>query len=912
MALTAPLPSGTVTLLFTDIEGSTQHWEERPDAMAAALRIHDGLVRAAIEAHGGFVFKTMGDQFCAAFSRASDAISAAADAQRALLNEDWSAIGGLAIRIALHCGATDERAGDYFGPVVNRVARLLAIAHGGQTILSAVTALQLRGLLAHGTELRDLGEHRLKDLIGAEHVWQLVAPGLPDTFPPLASLGSLPNNLPRQVTALIGREEVLSEIESLVRKHSLVSLVGAGGVGKTRLALQTGADLLDGSADGVWFIELASLNDASLIVNTIAASLGLREQPNRTLLDVMLHYLRPRRLLLILDNCEHLIEESARVADTILRATPNVRIVATSREPLRIDGEHVYRVPSLGIPQDNALTVDDALQYGAIALFLQRARASDAKFTLTEENAPIVVDICRRLDGIALAIELAAARVRILPPRQLAQKLDERFRVLTSGSRTALPRQQTMRALIDWSHDLLTEPEQRLFARLAIFAGGWTLDAAENVCTDDTVDTLGVMDMLSSLVDKSLVVADAEHSRYGLLESTRAFALEKLAQRGEHETLARRHAQWAADLGDRASEAAWSTPVAQTRAQFGPEIENARFAIDWGLAHDEILLAARILVGFHGIYMRLVGQAEVKRRLEMVVERLDTSAQPALAGRLWWAIARMSAGLRMVEAAERALALAETGNDVLTTIDSLSRIAFGFIQAQRVEEAQPAVERALQLSRANGLTRSLVYVAALIIAEPAMRFSGRVDEGEQISAEALALATALGDEFQAMNIRGNMGELEFEKGNFARALELANTIEAQTRAARSDQIHINALVNGAAYRIALGDILGARDAARDALRIARGVQFLNATLAIQHLATVAALIGDARRGARLHGYVGAAYHRIGYEITPTEQHSYDVLMTALREKLSDADIESLAAEGAQLSEDQAVAEAMAV
>ncbi|MGA8325550.1 MAG: adenylate/guanylate cyclase domain-containing protein, partial [Candidatus Cybelea sp.] len=485
MALAAPIPTGTVTLLFTDIEGSTQRWEERGEAMAQALRRHDELLRGVIESHGGHVFKTVGDAFCATFWRAADAVAAAIDAQCVFGVEGWRAIGGLHVRMAMHSGVTHERDGDYFGPVVNRVARLLATAHGGQVVLSGATALLLRDLMPERAQLYDLGEHRLADLAEPEHVWQLVAPGLAETFPPLRSLESCWSNLPRQLTPLIGRDEVLAEIEPLIHKHALVTLVGTGGVGKTRVALQAGADSLDVSGDGVWLVELASASDAGLVASTIASTLGLREQPDRSVLGTLLHYLKDKRLLLILDNCEHVIDEVARIADAIMRACHDVRLLATSREPLRIDGEYVYRLPSLAFPpQSDTLAVADALGYGAIALFVQRAAASDAKFGLTDESAPIVAEICRRLDGIALAIELAAARVKVLTPRHLAQKLDERFRVLTGGSRTALPRQQTMRALIGWSYDLLSPKEQTLFRRLAIFAGGWTLEIAAAVCAD--------------------------------------------------------------------------------------------------------------------------------------------------------------------------------------------------------------------------------------------------------------------------------------------------------------------------------------------------------------------------------------------------------------------------------------------
>lgn len=908
MVLAAPLPSGTVTLLFTDIEGSTQHWEERPDTMALSLRRHDELLRAAIVAHNGHVFKTMGDQFCAVFSRASDAIAAAADAQHALAAEDWSAVGGLAVRIALHSGTTEERDGDYFGPVVNRVARLLAVAHGGQTILSAAAALQLRGL----TELRDLGEHRLKDLVEPEHVWQLIAEGLPDTFPPLASLGSLPNNLPRQVTPLIGRGAVLSEIEALVLEHPLVTLAGTGGIGKTRLALQAGADLLDGSADGTWFVELAPLRDPAFIVNTIAAALGLRERPNRSLLDVLLQYLRSRRLLLILDNCEHLVEEVASVADAILRTAPQVRILATSREPLRIAAEHVYRVPSLAVPSGDSLTTDEALQYGAIALFTERARASDATFALSDENAPIVADICRRLDGVALAIELAAARVRTLPPRRLAQKLDDRFRVLTAGSRTALPRQQTMRALIDWSYDLLSKPEQRLFARLAVFVDGWSFDAAEAVCSEGTLEPLEVFDLLSSLVDKSLVVAEAENSRFGLLESTRAFALEKLAQSGEHEALLRRHAGWVADFGERANETAQRISTSERFARLVPEIENARLAVDWALSHDEFVLAARILAEFSPVYRQLIGVTDVSNRLELVLERLDAEALPALAARTWFALAEVSVGSSTIGAAQRALEFAEQCNDATTAIESLATMAFGLLQAGRVEEAQESIDRALQRSKERGLTRSATHVNATDVAASIAHGLGRIADSEQLFAEALALATALGDELRATGIRANMAELEFNKGNVTGALELVKAIQDRTQGSRTDQHRILALVNGAAYCLVLGDVLEARSAARDALQLAHGVRFLSAAIAMQHLATVAVLGEEPRRCALLRGYVDAAYRDLGLSRDGTEQQTYGILMTALRDRLTDAEIESLAVEGGRLSEAQAMAEALAV
>ena len=519
------------------------------------------------------------------------------------------------------------------------------------------------------------------------------------------------------------------------------------------------------------------------------------------------------------------------------------------------------------------------------------------------------------MDGIALAIELAAARVKMMSPRQLAQKLDERFRVLTGGHRTALPRQQTMRALIGWSYDLLSEQEQKLFRFVSIFSGGWTLAAAETVCTDETIDALDVTDLVSSLVEKSLVVAEVEQdsTRYRLLESTRVFSLEKLEQSGEREMLARKHAQWSAELADLAYEARWLTGMtARWRAEFDPEAENACAAIDWALSRDEVVLAARIVVGFSSIYRRLVGEAETRSGFQTVIERLDAVAQPALAARVWAALSRTTGGLRRVEAARRAIDLGERCDDTADTALGLSELAFGLMQAGRTQEAQAAIERAMRLSNDSGLTRSAIHACVLNNGAMIANDGGRLDEARQLYEEALALSVSLDDREAAIGIRLNLAELEFDMGNFDRALELARPIEEEPRRPHMKRFIFVALQNGAAYRLALGDIAGARTAALDALQLARGADALHIMLNIHHLAAVAARSGQPQRGARLRGYVDAWYRSEGYEREPTEQRVDEILMTALRAQLNESEIEALAAEGARLSEDQAVAEALAV
>src|SRR5579871_4949806 len=482
------LPSGTVTFLFTDIEGSTHLWEEHPEAMRTALARHDALVRGVIERHNGHVFKTVGDAFCAAFPTASEAVHAALAAQQALISEPWPAPLTIKVRMALHTGAAEVRDNDYFGQPLNRVARLLAAGYGGQALLSQTTYDLTHDALPPSVRLKTLGAHRLRDLNRPEPVFQLLHPDLPAEFPALKSLDNvfLPNNLPQQLTSFIGREREMAEIRSLLERSRLLTLTGIGGSGKTRLTLQAAAEVLGQYPDGVWLVELASLTDPDLIPQTVASALNLTEQAARSYTQTLIDHLQAKTLLLILDNCEHLIPACARLCYALLRICPRIKILASSREGLGIAGEMTYRVPSLSLPDSKqSLPLERLRQYEAVRLFIERAQLHKPDFTLTDQQAPALASVCHRLDGIPLALELAAARIRSLSVEEINTRLDNRFRLLTGGSRTALPRQQTLRALIDWSYDLLTDQEKRLLCRLSVFAGGWTLEAAERVCAGE-------------------------------------------------------------------------------------------------------------------------------------------------------------------------------------------------------------------------------------------------------------------------------------------------------------------------------------------------------------------------------------------------------------------------------------------
>lgn len=478
--------TGTWTFVFTDIQGSSKLWEANPEGMRTALAEHDAILRECLT-KGGEVFKTMGDAFCAAFLSASEAVQAGIEIQKRIGTHDWKGLGPIRVRVGIHSGEAEHRDADYFGPALNRAARLISIGHGGQVLISQGTYELVKDSVKKGqAEFRFLGEQRLRDLERAVGVYQVLAPGLEADFPPPKSLTEMPNNLPLQVTSFIGREGEVKKVQELVGKSRMVTLTGSGGTGKTRLSLQASAELLPEFEHGAWFVELAPLSESELVAQSIAGAMKLREEPGRSVVETLLAHLKDRHLLLILDNCEHLLDACAQIADSIQRSCPRVHVVATSREPLSIPGEQVFRVPSLSTPDPKKNESADSLgQYEAVQLFVDRALLAQSNFEITKENASAVAQICHRLDGIPLAIELAAARVRAMPVETIASRLDDRFRLLTGGSRTALPRQQTLRATIDWSYGLLDEDEKTLLRRLSVFAGGWTLDAAEKVCADD-------------------------------------------------------------------------------------------------------------------------------------------------------------------------------------------------------------------------------------------------------------------------------------------------------------------------------------------------------------------------------------------------------------------------------------------
>ena len=581
------VPSGTVTFLFTDIEGSTRLWEERPDEMRDDLAEHDALLRAAIEAHGGYVFATGGDGFAAAFDRAGDALAAAADGQAAMANHR-----NLRVRMGVHSGEAAEREGDYFGPAVNRAARLMAAGHGGQVLVSASTA-EIVGT----AELVDLGEHRLRDLSEPQRVYQLGSA----VHPPLRSLDRYPGELPAFLTSFVGGERELEAIGDSLARSRIVTLVGVGGVGKTRMALQAAAHVVPRYADGAWYCELATVADRAAVADALAACFNLRLNPGAPAEASLFAFLRDKRLLLIMDNCEHVIDAAGSLAEAIAHRCAGVAVLATSREALGVEGELLRPLRSLKVPEIDAAP-EDIFAAAAVRLFCDRAQAIRPDFTLDEANAKAVAEIVRQLDGVPLAIELAAARVGSLTVREIARRLDDRFRLLTGGRRTALERHQTLRGTVDWSYDLLSPEEAQVLDRLAVFAGGWTLEAAEAIVSGDGIEVRDVLDLLSHLVARSMIVADENEgsTRYRLLETIRQYAQERLEATGSGEAIRKRHAEHFVALATSAMDGLRGPDELRWLHIVEAELANFRVALDWSVGSGDADLALRLSIGVSG------------------------------------------------------------------------------------------------------------------------------------------------------------------------------------------------------------------------------------------------------------------------------------------------------------------------
>jgi predicted ATPase/class 3 adenylate cyclase len=900
----------TLTFLFTDIEGSTALLGRLgDDDYAQVLAGHHALIRSALAAHGGREVDTQGDAFFAVFSSPRACVAAVLQMQRAIAAHAWPGGERVRVRMGIHCGEAARTAAGLVGLEVHRAARVAAVGYGGQVLVSEAAAALVRGWLPPGAALADLGVHRLKDLGRPEQIFQLHGPGLPAEFPPLRSLGNpaLPNNLPAQLSAFIGREREVSEVRALVESSRLVTLTGAGGCGKTRLGLQVAAELLDGSGDGVWLVELAAVTDQDAVPAAISQALRLTVDPGRPALEALLEALAPQDVLVVVDNCEHLIGGCAKTAEAIVRRCPKVHLLGTSREPLGIGGETIYRVPSLSLPGPDDSESGTPGSSDAVALFADRARANGVALDMDEQAGPLVVSVCRRLDGMPLAIELAAARLRSMSLAELAGRLDRRFRLLTGGSRTALERQQTLRATVGWSYSLLTGAEQLLLGRLSVFAGGFGLDAVEAVCGCGDLDVLDVADLLGSLVDKSLVVAEqaGETLRYRLLETIRLFAAERLAEAGEEEAAAVAAAHCAHFLAVAEAAAPCLTGPEQGRwlARLDGDEANLRRAAAHAAGEpDGTAVMLRLGVALRRYWEARSREREAFGLLVPALRRPGARADPGLFIAALVVAARVGCFTDVTPArqlAEQAVQLARRLGDDRLLIGALATLCAACFFAGEPEAGRPFGQEAVERARRSGddVLLGVSLHAYLLTIDPA--------RSAPFYAEAIACTERSGDHLTNCNVYNNAGVFALIAGDVsaARAHLEAAAHAAEQIGWEADFIPLNL---GKVLR-AEGDLDGARSMLQAGLRISRrngdNVQMAGA---IRGLACLAGDAGDWHQAAVLHGAAQAFRDRTGCPWQPHDVLGRQDSLDQARAHLGDEQQEQAYAQGMALSLDKAL------
>ncbi|HXH61982.1 MAG TPA: tetratricopeptide repeat protein, partial [Fimbriimonadaceae bacterium] len=813
-------------------------------------------------------------------------------------------------RAALHTGPAEHRNGDYFGVELSRVGRLLSAGHGGQTLVSKSTKELAQDALPKDSAFREMGTHRLKDLSRLEEVFQLDHPGLESEFPALKTLDNRPNNLPRQRTSFIGREKEMDDLEALFAKTALLTLTGVGGTGKTRLATQFAADQLDSFKDGVWFVDLAPVSDPDFVPGALAEAIGYRQDQGKTMAETLIDRLREKKALVVLDNCEHLLDACTAFAETLIHNCRGLKIIATSRESLGVAGELIFHVQSLSVP-DPKKTAGDIGQYESVRLFAERAQFAKPGFEIGEGNAVAVASVCARLEGIPLAIELAAARVRSMTPQDVNERLDHRFRLLTSGAKTALKRQQTLQGLIDWSYDLLDEKEKAVLQRLSVFRGGWYADSAEKVCSDELVDESDVLDVLSSLVSKSLVVSEESsgRARYRMLETVREYAAEKLERESDLELWRRRHARYFADLADEAeSHFMGGDRQQEFLDRFDTDLENVRTALDWalvdGLSREDGVRTVGALLLYWDV-RALFAEAR-NRALDLIGESPEaTKAVSRATYAAGWASYRMTDYEGAVMLYERSRALSESIGDDGGQVRAFNGLASTAWSQGDLDRAASCFESSLVLARKRGDEKAVRIVIANLAATEITR--GNFGKAAEMLREVLEQFRRQSDANGEARVLSNLGEALFGHG------DLEGAREAYSRAIDLSQTTGNTLVV-AVSGTGLGNVLcelGEYEKARDRLSSSLAVcmetgEAESATFALESFVEVLAHEGRPRDGAKIAGASTASRERAGSVREVLGARLFAKHVAFVRNTIGNSDFDSLFDEGRKLSLEDAV------
>jgi len=907
------LPTGTVTFLFTDIEGSTKLAREQPDQFEKKRQRHHAIQHSAMEAYNGYVFQIIGDAFCVAFSTAREALQAAGKAQFGLNAENWEELP-IKVRMGIHTGRADiQENGEYQGYLtLSRVQRLMSAGCGGQTLLSQATQELVRDELPETLFLRDMGEHRLKDLIRSEHIYQLNIDGLPIDFPPIKTLENYRHNLPVQMTSFIGREKEISEIKQALAGHQLVTLTGAGGAGKTRLSLQVAADLIDEFNDGVWFVDLAPLSDAAFVPQGIATALNVHEEGASPLMDLIINYVQHREMLIVLDNCEHLVEASARAVNLMLRSAPYLKIIATSREGLGVAGEKAFTVPPLSFSNDSHPTPSSLSQYEAARLFIDRALLVQPHFVVTNENAPAVAQICYWLDGIPLAIELAAARIKAMSPEQIVARLGDSFHLLTGGSRTALPRQKTLRAMVDWSWELLTQDERRLLQHLSVFSGGWTLEAAEGVCAGEGIETLEILDLLTQLVSKSLVVwlEDQDEPRYHLLETIRQYAQGKLsdAKEADEETQLRRsHSEFFTQFAEQVESHLFSPVQAVWLKRMDREQDNLRAALEWSV-NAKTTTALRITKAL-AIYLFL--RNTFAEGFQWCARALDANPGAPMELRAWTLI-WIAEFAGQIGQKDQAVQFGKVGLELARQCQDQSLLALALflrgvvnIEAGDPQLAMSCFEEVLPLARETEspfvLPGVLMYLGLMLTG------AGEFAQAEAYVQEGSEIANKLYVPFwQSMGLWFS-GHLAFLRNDIGKA---RSDLMLALQMARENEFHMFvAHVEEMLGRVQIldPDLASARSSLTRSLTMLQDMALKPCLAhALEGWARLALAQGEPQRATRILGAIQTHLYTLGVNMIPIEQALYDHTLAAVQKLLDSSTYEREWAAGEKLNLEQAI------